>query len=276
MAYARRLTKEELQKSGITDITADGKVFRQGLEIPLNVNPAGYHTLWIYDFDKDGNHIPYGHTANGHYYYRQRMIGLHRAMWAWHNGEVPQGYVVDHINNKHENLEDYHLSNLQLLTPAENTAKDRDNWHKYEMECKLNRPRSFYEDRLNNYLEQYEQAKLDKDAKRCHYLRSNISQYRAKLRYYDSHSGEIKAIEEAKTADLAQQAVKRTYRARRAAQIKQFKEELRILHGRYTKARDTYGADHETTIEAKAKWKRGIQVSNEWIANHPAVNIKEA
>jgi hypothetical protein len=114
MAYARRLTKEDLERAGITDITEDGRVFRQGLEIPLNITPNGYHTLWIYDLDKDGNYIKYGHTANGHYYYRQRMIGLHRAMWAWHYGEVPEGYVVDPINNSRDSIEDY--ERLQMVS----------------------------------------------------------------------------------------------------------------------------------------------------------------
>lgn len=272
MAYARRLTREDLERSGITNITEDGRVFRQGLEIPLNVTPTGYHTLWIYDTDKDGNYIKYNFTANGHYYYRQRMIGLHRAMWAWHHGEVPQGYVVDHINNSHENLEDYYLSNLQLLTPAQNTAKERKNWHKTETPCMLSKPRSFYEDKLTKYLEQYEQAKKDKDAELVHKLRSNISNTRARLRYYDSHTAEVKAESEAKE----EAATRREYRHRRAAQIRQFREELRILHKRFTEANQTYGPDHEITRAAKAKWKKGIMISSEWIANHPAVSIKEA
>ena len=272
MAYARRLTKEDLERAGITNITEDGRVFRQGLEIPLNITPAGYHTLWIYDTDKDGNYIKYGHTANGHYYYRQRMIGLHRAMWAWHHGEVPQGYVVDHINNSHENLEDYYLSNLQLLTPAQNTAKEKSNWHKTEIPCMLSKPRSFYENKLNNYLLQYEQAKKDKDAALTHRLRSNISQTRARLRYYDSHQAAAEALCEAKL----ETASEREYKRRRAAQIRQFKEELRILHDRFKQAKNEYGVYHDITEAARAKWKRGIQISRDWIEAHPPVVIKEA
>ena len=272
MAYARRLTKEDLERAGITDITEDGRVFRQGLEIPLNITPNGYHTLWIYDLDKDGNYIKYGHTANGHYYYRQRMIGLHRAMWAWHYGEVPEGMVVDHINNSRDNIEDYYLSNLQLLTPAQNTAKEKSNWYKTETPCMLSKPRSFYEDKLTKYLEQYEQAKKDGNAELAHRLRSNISNTRARLRYYDSHTAEIQA--ESKAQD--EKAARREYKRRRAAQIRHFKEELKILHKRFNEARETYGPDHELTNEARAKWRRGIQISSDWIEANPALNITEA
>lgn len=267
MAYARRLTREDLERAGITNITEDGRVFRQGLEIPLNITPTGYRTLWIYDTDKDGNYIKYNFTSTGHYYYRQRMIGLHRAMWAWHHGEVPQGYVVDHINNSHENLEDYYLSNLQLLTPAQNTAKEKKNWHKTEIPCMLSKPRSFYENKLNHYLAEYEKAKEAGDATLTHRLRSNVSQTRARLRYYDSHKADAEALCKAQEED----ASKREYRHSRAAQIKRFKYELRILHDRYTEAKTTYGPDHEITQAAKAKWKRGIRISNKWIESHPAI-----
>lgn len=271
MAYARRLTREDLERAGITNITEDGKVFRQGLEIPLNITPTGYHTLWIYDLDQDGNFIKYGHDAKGHYFYKQRLIGLHRAMWAWFHGEVPSGMVVDHINNQHLNIEDYNLSNLQLLTPAENTAKDRGNWFKHEITCKLNKPRSHYENKLRKYLEMYEQAKLDGDQKLCHKLRSNVSNCRARLRYYDAHIDEV----EVQVKANSEEATRREYKRRRAAQIRQFKEELRILRTRFLEARDTYGPNHEITLEAKAKWKTGVAVSNEWIRKNPAVRIKE-
>jgi hypothetical protein len=91
--------------------------------------------------------------------------------------------VVDHISNKHESIEDYHLSNLQLLTPGENLAKERGNSTRL-LPCKLNKPLSWYENRLNKYVEEYEEAKKNHDAVRAHSLRTNIANIKAKISYY--------------------------------------------------------------------------------------------
>ena len=61
------------------------------------------------------------HSQSGfkHYY-------IHRFIWECFNGVIPEGKVIDHINN---NKEDNRLCNLQLLTHKENckkSAKDRD------------------------------------------------------------------------------------------------------------------------------------------------------
>lgn len=55
------------------------------------------------------------------------------------------------------------------------------------MKCRLNKPRSFYEEKLERYEQLYEAAKLAKDANKVHKLRANLSQSRARLRYWDSH-----------------------------------------------------------------------------------------
>lgn len=197
--YARRLTKEEIMKSGITTVTKDGRVFRKDTEIKPIINASGYFVISLYELDENGNRIiiPYEKSAFG-YVYKLRVVGLHRLMWAWHYGEVPEGMVVDHKNNSHDHIEDYHLSNLQLLTPGENIAKERDNWHVRELKCNLNKPRSFYENKLEGYTLAHEQAKKDKDAKAAHSLRTNISQTRARLRYYDSHIEEYLKEKKAK------------------------------------------------------------------------------
>jgi DNA (cytosine-5)-methyltransferase 1 len=45
---------------------------------------------------------------------------LHRVVWISQHGVIPDGYVVDHINN---DKKDNRISNLQLLTSAQNSAK---------------------------------------------------------------------------------------------------------------------------------------------------------
>lgn len=45
---------------------------------------------------------------------------IHRIIWIAAHGVIPEGYVIDHINN---DKKDNRLSNLQLLTPEENSHK---------------------------------------------------------------------------------------------------------------------------------------------------------
>ena len=212
MAYAKRLTKERLIQEGFTEITKEGRLFKGEQEVfpfwngKLG-NPSRYLCINICQRDSEGHLIrgkdrvckytrkdgSIGET-NG-WQAKPETFGLHRAMWAWHHGEVPEGYVVDHINNKHSRIEDYHLDNLQLLTPKENVTKERI-CNVWELKCKLDRPRAYYEEKLAKYEVLYEEAKANKNAKAAHNLRSNITNTRARLRYYDSHTEEIKLIEE--------------------------------------------------------------------------------
>ena len=50
----------------------------------------------------------------------QTNILVSNIVWIWFNGQIPQGYDIDHIDNNPMNN---NLSNLQLLTRKENLAK---------------------------------------------------------------------------------------------------------------------------------------------------------
>lgn len=56
-------------------------------------------------------------------------IPLSRLVYVWHKGDIPDGYVVDHIDNDSFNNS---IDNLQILTVEENLAKryddDPDAW----------------------------------------------------------------------------------------------------------------------------------------------------
>jgi hypothetical protein len=191
--YARKLTKEDLMKSGITNVTEDGKVFKGEAEVQPQMTNAGYLTHIIFEFDEDGKRIAILNSKSAFgYIYKTRTIGLHRLMWAWFHDEVPSGMVVDHINDSHDKPEDYHLSNLQLLTPSENIRKSR-TASTTEIRCKMDKPRSYYENQLTECLEDYEIAKLERNATAAHKLRTKLFQLRAKLRYWDSHKDLIQA-----------------------------------------------------------------------------------
>lgn len=177
---ARELTKEYLQKLGITEITRDGKhIYFGKKEAKQFMIASGY--LAINTYDKDIYNILYPIT-------KSRSAGLltipvQRAVYAWYNGSTVENKVIDHIN---DNKTDNRLENLQVLTQKENIWKNRvcDVW---ELKCRLTKPRSFYEEKLEKYERLYELAKKEKDADRVHKLRANISQSRARLRFWDSH-----------------------------------------------------------------------------------------
>ena len=42
---------------------------------------------------------------------------VHRAIWIWHNGEIPKGLEIDHING---NRKDNRIENLRLVTRQQN------------------------------------------------------------------------------------------------------------------------------------------------------------
>ena len=254
--YAKRLTKEDLMRGGIIGITENGLVYSKNGLIKLHVNNNGYYIFTIYEFDKDGNKIkvPIKRTYKNKtketdtYIYKTRTIPLHRAMWAWYNEEVPEGMVVDHINNKHTNLkEDYRLSNLQLLTPPENVTKNRECNTKL-IPCKLDRPRSYYEEKLKKYEDLYQDAKEAKEASKAHKLRINITQTRARLRFWDKHRKEIESI----------MSNKREYTEKELIRLEERRESLRDLKElRYWKRVFREQGN-------KAMWKECIKVEKLW------------
>lgn len=48
------------------------------------------------------------------------LCRIHRIVWIAAHGIIPDGYVIDHINN---DKQDNRLSNLQMLTPEDNSHK---------------------------------------------------------------------------------------------------------------------------------------------------------
>ena len=203
--YASRLTREDLFKHGITFVDPEILTVygRNGYLWP-HPNKAGYLMITVYDFDENGDRIkvPAKHrytTVNGEvhesdsYAWKTIDITLNRVLWAWVYGEVPKGFVVDHINNEHRKLEDYRLDNLQLLTPGENIAKERNNLNSKVIKCHR-KPLEYYEKKLISLSQQYEAAKFAHNAKLVHRLRSNISNVKARIRYLVRQNNEIQQL----------------------------------------------------------------------------------
>jgi len=101
------------QFSNYTDyeITTNGLVISHKKQNPKILKPQratqsskGYQQVRLYSPE----------TPKGKLFY------IHRIVWESHNGEIPEGFEIDHINNDTTNNS---LENLQLLTRRENCKK---------------------------------------------------------------------------------------------------------------------------------------------------------
>lgn len=270
--YASRLTKEMLVASGYELITEDGTVFKNGKQIiPTQDKKNGYLLIFLYDFDEDGNKIKIPTTRilkgckkpSNTYNYKLRAVGLHRAMWAWKYGVVEEGYVIDHINNKHTSIEDYNINNLQIISQRENVIKDREA-SIVEFKCKLDRPLSYYEDKLAYYEDLYQKAIKEGNQEEARKQRANTFGQRARIRYWLSHKEEAEALIAKKHETKLNSDI---YHAK-AEVIKLLKENISKKHAEYNNALKNNGSKHETTLSIRAEWKRAIKDLNdfEWAA----------
>ena len=54
--------------------------------------------------------------------YKRKSYRRARLVWMLHHGDIPDGLVIDHINNIHD---DDRIENLQALTMRQNTIKEK-------------------------------------------------------------------------------------------------------------------------------------------------------
>ena len=93
----------------------------------------------LFDYNEDGSfkrkvrtgqstHV--GQTVHGCLHYSGYRLTKadnikymhHRLVWIWHNGEIPEGMEVDHINKIRD---DNRIENLQLLNHKDHKLKDQ-------------------------------------------------------------------------------------------------------------------------------------------------------
>ena len=267
--YAKGLTKDDLIKMGIKDIYFNPYdlqyhvIGNKGKEKSLVRNNKGYLRFNVYILDEQGQYIkvPIKRKRKGYkkisdnYIYKQAIITLHRAIYAWFKGDVPEGMVVDHIDNKHETHYDNRPENLQLLTPAENISKERNNCSKWKFKCDLSKPLEYYENRLNSLLETYNEEKDENSSctKKAHKLRVQIYQYRAKIRYW-------KAYHEECTHTIKAEQLALSERKKRASDLKELRKTIREAHEAYTKNK---------TSENRYVWKLSIENLKKYLELHP-------
>ena len=117
------LTKEKLISLGITDVKEDGTIYnKNGVKSTYIVTgkhkygqDREYPVILLTDYFK-----PKRKDCRGWLSHPQTNVLVSNVVWVWFNGQIPQGYDIDHIDNNPLNNK---LSNLQLLTRKENLAK---------------------------------------------------------------------------------------------------------------------------------------------------------
>lgn len=136
----KRLTKEMLMNWGVTSVTKNGRIYTNGKErktTRIGANhkygsPCFYNAIVLEDKSKEmvtyqqkyvkksGEVSCYTRKVNYRF-----TVPVHRIVYAWYHGEVPEGMDVDHIDNNKENNR---LSNLRLLTRKENLENRLKSW----------------------------------------------------------------------------------------------------------------------------------------------------
>lgn len=263
--YAAELTKEYLMKLGITDVTPDGLHIYKGSKelaqyIPKTKNAKRrYFIVTLYDPElRQATPKEERTSTTG-----AITIPVHVINYVWNKGPRKLGLVVDHIDNNPLNN---HIDNLQLINQRENVTKDREESIK-ELKCKLNRPLSYYENKLAYYKDLYQKAVREGNQEEAHKQRANIYGQRARIRYWLSHKEEAEALIAKKQAYLETKLDSDVYHAK-AEVIKLLKENISKRRAEYKNALETNGSKHETTLSLKAEWKRARKELNdfEWAA----------
>lgn len=174
----KQITKSYLEYLGVTDVTTDGRVFTKNGELkPRVVGRNGRLAINLHDSEKyksvpkEKRNIGSGHVN----------IYVHQVVYAWFKGEIPYSKEIHHRDCNYLNN---NLDNLEALTPAEHRAKHSST---RELKCRLDIPREWY-------VKQLEELEAIENKTKVNY--DKISNYRAKLRYYDSHIKEVIQVTE--------------------------------------------------------------------------------
>lgn len=99
------MSKEELIDWSLYQCYEDGRIYSKSYNknrfLTICLNNKGYVRAFLNCIDG-----------------KRRTFQWHRVIWVYFNGAIPEGYQVNHID---ENKQNNALSNLNLMTPKENS-----------------------------------------------------------------------------------------------------------------------------------------------------------
>lgn len=92
---------------------------QESLRYFLGYNNKGF-LYWNMPKYSSHTHIIHGSNSGVGYLsmkFNNKTMLVHRAIWIWHNGEIPKGFEIDHING---NRKDNRIENLRIVTHQQN------------------------------------------------------------------------------------------------------------------------------------------------------------
>ena len=177
---SKQITKSYLEYLGVTDVTADGRVFTKNGELkPCRIGrsknyPSKQEKLKLNFHDPEKyKSVPKEKRNDG-----SGLVNIlvHHAVYAWFHGEIPYSKEIHHRDG---NCLNNNLDNLVALTHAEH-VKEHKRMRELEQQealveekCRLDIPREHYVKKIDEYMKKGDYA--------------NANQYKRRLKYYDNH-----------------------------------------------------------------------------------------
>ena len=121
--YCKKLTKQELLDAGFTDvkyIEGQWRVFRCWRKNNSKAKVNSEISITLACGKDKYRPVKYYYKITQSFNSKLSNIPLSRLIYVWFKGDIPDGYVVDHINN---DSFDNRPENLQLLTVGDNLKK---------------------------------------------------------------------------------------------------------------------------------------------------------